>query len=70
MDLPTRPASPSDLNPPQEFMDISSDEDLLDTHVISPAMKNTLSSKAHQTSTATPIRKSNRRPKPRQIMNL
>ncbi|KAG1606216.1 hypothetical protein G6F46_013165 [Rhizopus delemar] len=70
MDLQTRPASPSDHNPTQEFMDISSDEDLLDTHVISPAMKNTLTSKAHQTSTATPIRKSNRRPKPRQIMNL
>ncbi|EIE89886.1 hypothetical protein RO3G_14597 [Rhizopus delemar RA 99-880] len=40
--LPTRPASPSDLNPTQEFMDLSSDEDLLDTHVISPDMKNTL----------------------------
>ncbi|KAG1035825.1 hypothetical protein G6F43_013167 [Rhizopus delemar] len=42
MDLPTRPASPSDLNPTQKFMDISSNKDLLDTHVISPAMKNTL----------------------------
>ncbi|KAG1508517.1 hypothetical protein G6F47_008389 [Rhizopus delemar] len=52
--LPTRPASPSDLNPTQEFMDLSSDEDLLDTH----------------TSTAQPIRKSNRLPKPRQAHTL
>ncbi|KAG1039064.1 hypothetical protein G6F43_012587 [Rhizopus delemar] len=44
MDLPTRSALPSDLNPTQEFMDISSDEYLLDTHVISPGMKNTLTS--------------------------
>ncbi|KAG1035029.1 hypothetical protein G6F43_013306 [Rhizopus delemar] len=44
MDLPSRSASPSDLNPTQEFTDISSDEDILDTHIITPEMKKTLTS--------------------------
>lgn len=44
MDLPSRSASPSDLNPTQEFTDISSDEDISDTHIITPEMKKTLTS--------------------------
>ncbi|KAG1627732.1 hypothetical protein G6F44_012114 [Rhizopus delemar] len=70
MELPSRSDSPSDLNSTQEFMDISSDEDISDTHIITPEMKNKLTSKAHQTSTAQPIWKSNRPPKLRQVMNL